>query len=322
VNIRLSLVSTPMITGFEEEHGIPVAVSQDGYLFLVRDQQMWETFRQGIGLQWSLGVPVDTLTGDEAATLVPGLAVADVVAAAYCPIDGIADPGELTQGYATIAARAGARFLYDTDVRSILTEGRRVTGVGTADGRIATPAVVLATGAWSAPLAATAGVRLPIQPVPRTIVTTGPFPGVPERRTLVIDAASTLYFHREGDGVLMGMGGADAVGFDTTVDQAWVADVLLPRAVEVFPPLLEAAVGSTWAGLYEMTPDRHPVVGPVAEGLWVGAGFSGHGFQHGPVVGKLLAEMVTTGKARSLDVSVLSLERFATRGLPAEAHVV
>src|SRR4029450_13215150 len=132
----------------------------------------------------------------------------------------------------------------------------------------------------------------------------------------VIDADSSFYFHREGDGVLMGMAGDDRPSFDTAVDDRFVADELIPRAVEVFPPVAEAGVRSSWAGLYEMTPDRHPIVGPApVPGLFIAAGFSGHGFQHGPIVGKLLAELFVEGRASSVDIGALALERFA-RGQP------
>jgi sarcosine oxidase, subunit beta len=167
------------------------------------------------------------------------------------------------------------------------------------------------------------GIDLPIDPVPRVVVTTGPFPGAPARRTLVIDAVTSFYFHREGDGVLMGMGGEDRPSFDTLVDEGFVTEALIPRAVEVFPPVADAGVRSSWAGLYEMTPDRHPVIGSApCPGLFVAAGFSGHGFQHGPIVGKLLAELILEGSARSVDIGPLALDRFARGELIREGHVV
>ena len=322
VNIRLSQASIPMILGFSEEHGIPVDVSQDGYLFLVRDEAGWERSLAAVERQRALGVPVETVGADDAETLIPGLAVADVVGATFGAADGIADPGALTQGYASIAARAGARFAYDVHADGIETRDGVAVGVRTTAGSVAASAVVLAAGAWSGALAATAGVDLPIHPVPRTIVTTGPFPGVPSRRTLVIDVGSSFYFHREQDGVLMGMAGADEPSFDVTVDRAWVDDALVPKAAAVFPPVLEAALRGSWAGLYEMTPDRHPVIGPAIDGLWIAAGFSGHGFQQGPVVGKLVAEMIVEGAARTVDVTAVRLERFAQGDLIVEGLVV
>jgi sarcosine oxidase subunit beta len=121
----------------------------------------------------------------------------------------------------------------------------------------------------------------------------------------------------------MGMGGPDEPSFDTRVDESFVGEELLPVALEVFPPLAGAGIRSTWSGLYEMTPDRHPIVGPTTvSGLWVAAGFSGHGFQHGPIVGKLVAEMVSEGAARTVDVSDLRYQRFGAGTHTAERHVV
>jgi sarcosine oxidase, subunit beta len=324
VNIRLSQASVPMILGFEREHGIPVTVTQDGYLFLVRGEAAWRGFLRGVDLQRSLGVPVEVLDADEAARLVPGLDVAGLVGATFGPADGIADPGALTQGYATLARGAGASFALGTEVLALERgDDGAVTGVRTDRGAVAANAVILAAGAWSGALAATAGVDIPIEPVPRTVVTTGRFPGVPTRRTLVIDAETSFYLHREGDGVLMGMAGEDRPSFETSVDQRFVTDALIPRAVRVFPPVADAGVRSSWAGLYEMTPDRHPVVGPgPVAGLFVAAGFSGHGFQHGPIVGKLLAEIVVDGAAWSVDIGALSLARFEAGELIREGHVV
>jgi sarcosine oxidase subunit beta len=324
VNIRLSQASVPMILGFEREHGIPVTVSQDGYLFLVRDEAAWQGFLRAVELQRSLGVPVEVLAGGEAASLVPGLEVEGIVGATFGPADGIADPGALTQGYATLARRGGASFAFGSEVLALeLGGGGEVTGVRTDRGAVAASAVVLAAGAWSGALAATVGIDLPIEPVPRVVVTTGGFPGVPDRRTLVIDAGTSFYFHREGDGVLMGMAGEDRRSFDTAVDERFVSDALIPRAVQLFPPVAAAGVRSSWAGLYEMTPDRHPIIGPgPAPGLFVAAGFSGHGFQHGPVVGKLLAELVLDGVARSVDIGSLSIGRFEAGEPIREGHVV
>lgn len=323
VNVRLSQASVPLILGFSETHGLHLDISQDGYLFLVRDETTWSGVLEGVTHQRRLGAEVEVLSPEEAGAMVPGLDLNGVVGATFGPRDGIADPGGLTQGYATIARRAGVRIQLGTQVTGILTEGGVVQGMRTTAGEVGARAVVLAAGAWSGALAATAGLDLPVVPVPRTVVTTGAFPGAPRRRTLVIDMPSTFYFHREADGVLMGMGGADEVTFDTRVDDRFVADALLPRALEVFPPIIDAPIRSSWAGLYEMTPDHHPVIGATPiDGLFIVAGFSGHGFQQGPIAGRLIAELVVQGSARSVDVGALSFDRFARGALVDEGYVV
>jgi sarcosine oxidase, subunit beta len=325
VNIALSLASIPMITSFSEQHGLPLDVHRDGYLFLVRSGEDWEGYVRSAEAQRSYGIDARLLSPEEAVGLAPGISDEGLVGATFCPDDGIADPSGLTLGYATAARRAGAVIRTGVEVRSVDVRGGRVAGVTTATGSIAAGAVVNAAGPWAAPLAATAGVDLPVEPVPRHVVVTGPFDGVPSRRTLVIDAGTTFYFHREGEGVLMGMGSPqERPSFDLRVDEAFVADELLPTALSVFPPLERASLAHRWVGLYEMTPDRHPVIGPApgVEGFFLANGFSGHGFQHAPVVGKLLAEMIVEGGARTVDVSGLGLERFANGRLAREARVV
>jgi sarcosine oxidase subunit beta len=325
VNVRLSRASVPMIVGFSEEHGLPLDVAQDGYLFLVRGEALWRDFVAANELHQRLGVPAELLTPEEARALAPGISLEGVVGATYGARDGIADPSGLTQGYGALARRAGAVLELSVEVTAVLAAAGRVTGVETPAGAVEAPVVVNAAGAWAGLLASTVGVHLPLEPIPRHVLVTGRFAGVPERRTLVIDAATSFYLHREGAGVLMGMGSPDErPSFDLTPDEAFVAGSLLPTALRVFPPLEAAAIEHSWVGLYEMTPDRHPIVGPAPglEGLYLANGFSGHGFQHAPIVGKLLAEMIVGGEARTVDVSSLGLERFARGELVREGHVV
>ncbi len=298
---------------------------QDGYLFLVRGDAAWAGFRAAAEMQRGLGVDVRLLGPQDAAELVPGLDVDDVTGATYCPADGIADPSGLTLGYATIARRAGADLRTGIEATAIVTTADRLTRVETTDGPIDTETVIDAAGPWAGRLAAMAGVELPLEPIPRVVLVTAPFPGAPARKTLVIDAATSFYFHREAGGVLMGMGDpAERPTFETRVDERFVAEDLLPTAVRTFPLLADAAIARRWVGLYEMTPDRHPILGraPELPGLVLANGFSGHGFQHAPIVGKLLAELIVDGAARTVDISSLGLDRFADRRVSMERHVV
>jgi sarcosine oxidase subunit beta len=327
INVRLSLASVPMIRRFSDEHGLPLDVDVDGYLFVVRDEVAWAGYRAAAAMQRSLGARVEELDAAAAAALIPGLNVDGTVGATFGPDDGIADPSGLTNGYATLARRAGAAIRLGTAVTAIRTsaDGSRVTGVSTPGGDIDAPVVVNAAGPWARDLAATCGIDLPVEPQPRHVVTTSGFAGRPERRTLVVDTATMFYFHREGAGVLMGMPRlADAVAtFETVVDDRWIADELLPQAIHVLPALEDAGLARSWVGLYEMTPDHHAILGPVdgLAGLYLANGFSGHGFQHAPIVGKVIAELIT-GQPPTVDVSVLRLERFAQGEEIRESHVV
>ncbi len=325
VNILLSIESIRMITGFTEEHGLPLDVARDGYLFLIDSEPVWREFLDTVEMQRSLGVHVETMKPREVGELIPGISTDGLVGATFGPNDGIADPSGLTEGYATLARRARARIETLTEATSISLNDGGVSGVVTNRGEFSAPVVVVAAGAWSGHLTATAGVDLPLEPIPRHVVVTAAFPGAPGRRTLVVDVASSFYFHREGPGVLMGMGSpSERPSFATTVDERFIADELFPTAVRVFPPLEEAGVQSSWVGLYEMTPDRHPIVGevPAVDGLFLATGFSGHGFQHAPVIGKILAEMIVEAEAKTVDVSPLSIERFARPDMTVETHVI
>ena len=318
INIELSLASVPMITRVHARStGCRSTSCRTATCSSFATSATGRDFRAGAELQRSLGVDTQLLTPDEAAAIMPGIAIDDIVGASFCADDGIADPAGLTQGYATLARRAGADVRLGVEVVEIETDDAVVTGVRTGDGVISAPVVVNAAGPWAGTLAATAGIHLPLEPIPRMVVTTGAFPGAPARRTLVIDAVTTFYFHQEGDGVLMGMGGRDErASFSTEVDDRFVDEELLPTAVRVFPPIEQAGLASMWVGLYEMTPDRHPIIGrsPV-DGLLLANGFSGHGFQHAPVVGKLIAELIVDGRAHTVDISSLTLDRF-DRGRP------
>jgi glycine/D-amino acid oxidase-like deaminating enzyme len=327
VNVRLSLESVRMIRTFTATHGLPLDVHVDGYLFLSRDDATWEGYRAAAAMQRRLGARVELLDAAACTELVPGLAVDDVVGATFGPDDGIADPSGLVNGYATLARRAGVTIVTGVTVTALSTsaDGGRVTGVETSAGAIASPLVCVAAGVWSRALCATAGVELPVEPHPRQLAQTTDFAGRPAQRTLVVDTSTMFFFHREGTGVLMGLPPTrDDATFSTAPDPAFLADELLPVAVRVLPAVEAAGLATTWVGLYEMTPDHHPLIGRIqaVDGLLVATGYSGHGFQHGPITGRLLAEIATTGAARTVDIHALRPERFAEGQPVVESFVV
>jgi sarcosine oxidase subunit beta len=247
----------------------------------------------------------------------------DALAGLFGPDDGLADNGSVVQGYVAAASRLGVAALNDVEVTGLRLRDGRVEGVETDRGFIAAPRAVIAAGAWSGLIARTAGLDVPIQPVRRQLFTTTPTPEIPSDWTFVIDFAPNLYFHREGPGLLSGMSRADEPpAFNQTVDEDWELAHLEAAAARL--PLMER-VGITrrWAGLYEVTPDHHPIIGPARDvpGLFLNAGFSGHGFMHSPAAGLLLAEAIVDGRASTLDIAPLRLERFAEGDLLEESCV-
>lgn len=324
INVRLSLLSLPMLERFEEELGQDIDLRWPGYLFLLDNQHDLSTFRGNIAMQNRLGVPSQLLTRAQVEELVPYLVLDDIVGGAWHQGDGLADPNGVVQGYAAGARRLGARIFTETMATGIRVESGRVTAVETSAGTIATPAVVDAAGPWAGQVAALAGVDLPIMPLRRQIAVTTPLRGLPDTLPFVIDFSRSLYFHKEGAGVLTGQSNPDETpGFNQSVDRMWT-ERHLELAAWRFPLLAEAGLLREWAGLYEVTPDAHPVIDGLADpsGFYMVAGFSGHGFMHGPASGLLVSELILDGEAHSVDIHQLRYDRFASGDLIREHNVV
>ncbi|MCB0203955.1 MAG: FAD-binding oxidoreductase, partial [Anaerolineae bacterium] len=248
----------------------------------------------------------------------------DIIGAAWHEGDGLADPNGVVQGYAAGARRLGAKTLTGVEAMAIRVEAGRVSAVETSAGVISTREVVNAAGPWAGEVAALAGVQLPITPLRRQIAVTTPLAGLPADFPFVIDFSRSLYFHREGEGILTGQSNPHEVpGFDQSVNHAW-SEQHLELAAWRFPLLAQAGLLREWAGLYEVTPDAHPVIDRLTDpvGFTIVAGYSGHGFMHGPGAGLLVAELILDGQARSLDIQQLRFSRFAEGDLVREHNVV
>ncbi len=312
INIQLSQLSLPMLDRFEAEMGQAIDVRRCGYLFLLTREADVVAFRQHLALQHQLGVATQWLSGDEVRRWLPQLAAGDVLAATFHDRDGLADPHGVVAGYIRQAQRRGVRALTDVAVTGIHVADGRVRGVETTRGEVACELVINAAGPWAAAVSNLAGVPLPVQPLRRQMLTTTPLPEIPPDFPFVIDFAQSLYFHREGEGLLTGMSNPyQSPGFDESVDEVWEG-VHLEAALRRLPVLERAGRVAHWAGLYEMTPDAHPIISrtPSLEGYIVVAGFSGHGFMHGPAAGLLTAELALDGQAASLDIAALDYQRF------------
>ena len=324
VNIELSKLSIAMMERFADEMDQQVGLRRCGYLFLLDNETDVARFRVNVALQNSLGVPSRLVDRDAIAALAPEIDLAGIIGGSWCPTDGLVDPHGLLQGFVTQARRHGATLKTSAAAVAIGAAGGRVQRVETATESIDTPRVVIAAGPWSAGIGAMAGVDLPIQPIRRQIAVTAAIPSLRPDFPFVIDFSRALYFHREGDGILTGMSNRDEPpGFDTRVDEEWRLQHV-QRAIERMPLLGDAAISAEWAGLYEVTPDDQPILGalPEVDGLYVCAGFSGHGLMHGPAAGLLLAEEILDGRAKTIDIDPLRFARFAKGAGVGEYNVV
>lgn len=323
INIRLSLESLPMLERFKDEIGQDIHYRQCGYLFVLTNEQDAAAFNHNIALQHSLGVQTEWLTGDEVRHRLPFMRFDDAIGGTFNHKDGLVDPNSVVMGYISAAGRLGSNVQSMVEVTGIQIQGGKVQSVVTNHGEIATPVVINAAGPWAGLIGKMVGIKIPITPLRRQMLTTSPLSEIPIDFPFVIDFGQSLYFHREGEGILTGMSNPnEKSGFDQTVDESFEI-INMEAAIARLPIMENAGMVSHWAGLYEVTPDAHPIIGrtPI-EGFYLVTGFSGHGFMHGPISGKLMSEIILDGKATTLDVSSLDLNRFEENRLIYEYNVV
>jgi len=328
VNVELSKASLDVWTSFEATFDADIAYRQHGYLFLARGDETAAGLREAVELQNDLGVPTDLLAPADAREFCPALHDEAFAVASYGPVDGYADPHLALQAFGRAAAEAGADVRTKTTVTAINREGETVTGVTAGGERLDADFVVNAAGPWAAHVADLAGVDVPVRPKRRQVIVVDPETPVPETAPLTIDLDTGAHFRPERGGTAL-VGGhfdeadpdQDPDGFDRTVDFGW-AGTALSRAADVagyFGP--DSRVRRGWAGLYAVTPDHHPILEESRPGFVQAVGFSGHGFQHAPATGQLVAELVCDGAASLVDVSALGSDRFESGDLRDERHV-
>ncbi|HEV7398023.1 MAG TPA: FAD-binding oxidoreductase, partial [Pyrinomonadaceae bacterium] len=317
VNIQMSRYSIDFFSRFDEVVGHPADYRAHGYLFCATTERHLDYLKANRAKQITFGVDnVQLVNRDDILAMVPQLKADDIIGGTFCPTDGFVDPHSVMMGFMLNARERGVRLWLDTPVTAIVTDnGRSITGVMTSRGLVSTRIVVNAAGAWAAHIATMAGSNLPVEPLRRQLVPTEPFDGLPKRFPMVIDMSTGFHFRREGKGILLAWNDHDETpGFKQDFDTSFI-EKILTRAAGRVPCLIDAEVNPrrAWAGLYEMTPDHHAIIGPAPDvkGLYFVNGFSGHGVMHSPASGRITADLILKGHSDLIDATVLSVERFA-----------
>lgn len=311
VNVRMSMYSIPFFGAFEERVGHYSGYKPHGYLFCATSPAHMEYLSRNLALQRRLGLHNATIVSkSDIARMVPPWRVDDVLGGSYCSTDGFVDPHSVMTGFTEAALARGARIVRSAEVTAI-SKG----GVTTTLGEFSAPVIVISCGAWSSQVAALAGAELPVVPLRRMLVPTEPFDGIPERCPMTIDMSNGFHFRPEGRGLLMAWNDAEETpGFKTAFDPAFI-EKILTRAVDRVPAFenLEVNPKRAWAGLYEVSPDHHAILGRSAEHEWLhfATGFSGHGVMHSPATGKITADLILQGRTELIDAEALSVRRFA-----------
>lgn len=323
-NIRLTQLSLDYWENFEERFGVDINFRQQGYLFLLTDEENVSVFQKNLKLQQSLGVPARWVEPDEIGRMNPAVSLDGVLGGTFCPRDGWADTSTSTMGFASAARRMGVKIVEETPVTGIVVENGAVRGVQAGEEYVSTPLVICCSGPQTNAVGKLVGLDIPIQPHRRMSFITEPFDLIPASVPFTIDFERSMYFHPESTGFLFGMSNPDEPPSDNkTVDDEWMytnIEALIHRA----PVFAEATVMRGWAGFYEITPDDNPILGraPELEGFIVAAGFSGHGFMQGPAIGRAISELVLDGEARILDLSAFRPGRFQEGDLLQEHNVI
>ncbi len=311
VNMQFATKAFEIFQNFEEEFGASPEFHQIGYLFLARDEEELESFKKNIELQNRFGVPSQVLTREEVKKEWPFLTVDDISGGAFCETDGYAGPNEVTQAIAKGARRYGIKILEKAEVNSIEVVRGRIVSVSTREGRVETHTVVNAAGPYAANVGKLAGVEIPVNPIRRQLFVTDPFHKIPPSVPLTIDQKQNFYFRREMETVLLSGPQDEKPSFNLATDFRAMVETA-EKATHRVPVFEETNIARGWAGLYEISPDNHAILGrtPEVEGLILAVGFSGHGFQHGPAAGMAIAELILNGRSESIDIDSLGLTRF------------
>jgi sarcosine oxidase subunit beta len=325
-SIRMSLFSIPFFRDFEQTMGHPSGYRAQGYLLLATNERHMGYLRVNVQIQTAAGLDaVRLVTKDDIVRIVPQLRSDDIVGGTFCSIDGFVDPYSVMTGFTLRAVDQGAQLFRDAAVTAIDRDSQGISAVHTAQTKIETRIVVNAAGAWSAQIAKMAGLNLPVEPLRRMLVPTEPFEKISHGAPMTIDLSTGFHFRPEGLGLLMAWADPEEKpSFNTNFDRGFVEKVLT-LGVSRVPVLEEVAVNPSraWAGLYEMTPDHHPILGaaPGIPGLFLASGFSGHGVMHSPATGKIMADLILKGATDLIDAKLLDYNRFAEGRMIQETAV-
>jgi sarcosine oxidase subunit beta len=328
VNIQMSLYSIPFYASFEEWLGYPCDYRAQGYLFCATSEKHLAYLRANYEKQVAMGLKhVRLVTGDEIRGMFPLLRGDDIVGGSFCSTDGFVDPYSAMIGFMTWAGDHGATLWKNAGVTGIK---RNVEGgsfeVATTRDTVSTRTVVDCAGPWAAQIARMVGIDLPVEPLRRMLVPTEPFDQFPHTAPMIIDMSTGFHFRPESRGFLLAWNDPkETLGYKTDFDAGFI-EKILTRAADRVPVFENVEVNPkrAWAGLYEMTPDHHPILGesPEVPGFFFANGFSGHGVMHSPATGKILSDLILSGKTELIDATLLNFSRFAEGRMIHETAVL
>jgi sarcosine oxidase, subunit beta len=326
INVRLSLLTRSKLRRFSDEVGGECGYVPAGYLWLASSAGVLKGLAEARALQHAEGLTEATAaTPDEVALINPAIALDGILGGSFCPTDGFVRPLGILNGYLEAAQRLGVDVSWGEEaVDAERSASGRITALLTTRRRIATDTVINAAGAWAGAFGSACGLNVPVSPLRRQVALTQPTRVLPDSMPMTIFTDDGFHLRVRDGRVLLLWPTPGLLGrpFDATVDAEWI-DAVTAKAHARVPVLRDVPVDSagSWAGLYEMSPDKHAILGahPECENLFLINGSSGHGVMHAPALGHLLAEVVLDGRATTIDTHALRPERFSEGDLNESA---
>ena len=315
LSIKLSKESIKIIENFKNLTDYDPLSTRDGYLFIASMEGSLAQLKRNMELARSENIPVEFLQANEMQERFPYYKFDGILGGTYCALDGHASTLAVLQGFISKSREYGAELYENTEVTGIKKSSSPPMTIFTTRGEIRAKKIIIASGAYSGLVGSLAGINIPIKPYPRKILITHSFSnGIPPMIPLIIDVDSTLGMGREGKGILMAENGPNVSSFELVFPPDYDERVV-SLALRRVPALGNASISYANAGLYEMTPDSNPIVSAISgsSGLYCCAGFAGHGFMHAPIIGELMAEMVS-GEKPHLDITGFDIRRFEEEG--------
>ncbi|MGE5561069.1 MAG: NAD(P)/FAD-dependent oxidoreductase [Chloroflexota bacterium] len=325
MNCRLAQASIKKFERMNDEleYDDDIEFKQKGYLILAHTEKEHEQFKKNLVLQHSLGIPSRLVTPSEAKQIVPHLNTEGLLAATFCPEDGHINPFKAVDAYAKAARRLGVDIETGVEVTGIRVAGGRIVAVETNRGAISTGTVVNCAGPYSQLIGAMAGVKLPVYSERHQILVTEPVDRLQD--PMVMSFSRAFYVQQSPHGsFIMGFGDPNEPHDAYETGHTWEFLETVAKVITWHLPVIsKLRVVRQWSGMYNLTPDRQPILGPVDDvaGYYQAIGFSGHGFMLGPVIGELLAQRIL-GLPLTMPIDQLHLNRFARGELILEPSVV
>ncbi|HEV7488639.1 MAG TPA: FAD-dependent oxidoreductase [Thermoanaerobaculia bacterium] len=319
-DIALSLLSREKLIRFSDEIGVDSGYRPYGYLFIARSEQAMAQLRIANELQHACGLPeARVIDAEEVCRINPAVVVDDaIVGGTFCPTDGFIRAMKILGGYFAAAQRLGVRFEFGVTVRGMRIECDRIAALETSRGDVHADVFINAAGAW----AGTLGVDIPVAPLRRQVAATVETDVLADTMPMTVWADDGFHFRVRDRRVLLLWPDSPPSSFDVTFDPSWMTQVLAFTNARI-PLLRDVPIDpdACWAGLYEMSPDHHAILGraPALANLYLANGCSGHGVMHAPAIGQVLSELILDGRS-SIDIHSLRASRFAEgEGIVASA---